>query len=545
MTQEELIVKISASTEEFTSKMKDVDTKINNVGNNSKDSGQKLKSAFKGAAKTVAVGAAAVGAAGAAVYGFTEKIASTGDVIDKQSQKLGVSAEQYQTLAYAAEHSGFSMSAFTAAQKKLLKTDPTANIYDELNALMAIEDPAKRSAAACEKFGIKAGREMAALLNGGGSLDDYRDSLDDLGGLMSNDMVANSAAFEDAVTDVKSAFAGAGTSLVTELMPYITELMNKISQLVSSGGLQKVVDTLKQWTPVIVGVTAALVAYKVAMGISGIITTFQKATKGATGAQAAFNLVMSLNPIVLVIALIAGLVAAIVVLWKTNDKFRAKVKAVWETIKNTFTGAINAIKNKLTVMKQSIINTFNTVKTKVLALVTGIKTGIINGFSTIKGRAQNIFNGVKTAITHPIETAKNLVSKAIGKIKSVINGCKLSLPHISLPHFSVSGGKPPFGIGGKGSLPSMSVKWYAQGGVFDTPSVIGVGEAGQEAVMPLEKNTGWIDVLAEKLEGRMGGNNNGRPLSITLQVDKQRLGKVTISSINDIIEQEGIIPLAI
>lgn len=544
MTQEELVVKISASTAEFTSQIKDVNKEIDSVGTKSTDSGAKLKSAFGSAAKTLAIGATAAVGAGAAIYKFTENIASNGDEIDKQSQKLGVSAEQYQTLAFAAEHSGFSMSAFTAAQKTLLKTDPTANIYDELNALMAIEDPAERSAAACEKFGIKAGREMAALLNGGGSLDDYKDSLTNLGGMMSNEMVANSAAFEDAVTDVQRSFSGAGRSLVTELMPYITQLMNNVSKFVADGGLQKIVDTFKVMAPVIAAVTAAMVAYKASMAIIGMIKAFQAATEGVTIAQAALNLVMSLNPIVLIVTLIAGLVAALIVLWNTNDDFRNAVKGAWAAVKNAFTTAINAIKKALTAMKNAITNIFNTVKNTITNTVSNIKNGLINGFTTAVNKVKSVVSTVKNVITSPFKAAWKIVSGVIGKLKSAFN-FSWHLPKLKLPHISVSGGKAPFGIAGKGSLPKFSINWYKQGGVFDQPSVIGVGEAGTEAVMPLEKNTGWIDVLAGKLNNSMGNSNSNKPVSIILQVDKQRLGKVTISSINDIIEQEGIIPLAI
>ena len=54
---------------------------------------------------------------------------------------------------------------------------------------------------------------------------------------------------------------------------------------------------------------------------------------------------------------------------------------------------------------------------------------------------------------------------------------------------SVSGGKAPFGIGGKGSLPSFSIKWNKEGGIFDADSIIGygVGEAGEEAIIPLTR----------------------------------------------------------
>lgn len=73
--------------------------------------------------------------------------------------------------------------------------------------------------------------------------------------------------------------------------------------------------------------------------------------------------------------------------------------------------------------------------------------------------------------------------------------------HITLPHIQVSweaaGGLAQFF--GISSLPHLSVSWYAKGGVFNRPSLIGVGENGREAVMPLDRNTGWIKELAEKI----------------------------------------------
>ena len=104
----------------------------------------------------------------------------------------------------------------------------------------------------------------------------------------------------------------------------------------------------------------------------------------------------------------------------------------------------------------------------------------------------------------PINAAKDAVQKAISKISSIIRGVKLQLPHINLPHFSVSGGKAPWGIGGKGSMPSFSVSWYAKGGYFDNPTLFaGVGERGGEFVWP--SYAPYLDRYADALASKMGG----------------------------------------
>ena len=140
---------------------------------------------------------------------------------------------------------------------------------------------------------------------------------------------------------------------------------------------------------------------------------------------------------------------------------------------------------------------WDTIKAKAIAL----KNNIINVFNQVKAKVTAIWNGIKTAITTPITNAINTVKNAIQKIKNIINNAKLSLPKFKLPHFRISGGKLPWGIGGKGTAPKISVDWYAQGGIFDRASIIGVGEAGAEAVVPLDKF--W-----DKLDNMSTGSTN-------------------------------------
>lgn len=114
---------------------------------------------------------------------------------------------------------------------------------------------------------------------------------------------------------------------------------------------------------------------------------------------------------------------------------------------------------------------------------------------------------IATAITQPIEKAKEKVKGIMNKIKGIF---PLHIGRIfsglQLPHISVSGGSPPFGIGGKGSLPSFSVHWNKEGAIFDKATILqGVGEAGPEAVIPLDKFWSKMDRIAEASEAS-GGN---------------------------------------
>ena len=116
----------------------------------------------------------------------------------------------------------------------------------------------------------------------------------------------------------------------------------------------------------------------------------------------------------------------------------------------------------------------------------------------------------------PIEKAKNKVKGILDKIKGFF---PLSIGNIfsnlRLPHISVSGGSPPFGIGGKGSLPHFSVQWYAKGAVFDNPSIVGIGEAGREAVVPLTGNA--MKPFAEAISENIGSGGTTNNFYITVE----------------------------
>lgn len=121
----------------------------------------------------------------------------------------------------------------------------------------------------------------------------------------------------------------------------------------------------------------------------------------------------------------------------------------------------------------------------------------VNRAITILNKAKEVMNRVKSAFT----TFKNAVThpfKFLGGLKK--------------PKINISGGKMPYGIGGKGVKPSIGVTWAARGGVLDSATLIGIGagEAGKEALLPLERNTEWADIIADKIGA------NGSTFNITL-----------------------------
>lgn len=172
-----------------------------------------------------------------------------------------------------------------------------------------------------------------------------------------------------------------------------------------------------------------------------------------------------------------------------------------------------------------------------------IKTTVSNVVNNIKTAVSNAFNKVVSTITEKIESAKAKVKAGIDAIKNFFN-VKISFPHIPLPHFGIS----PAGWKVKdllqGSIPKLSINWYAEGGIFDKPTLFagngalsGLGENGAEAVVPLEKNTQWLTRIAEMLSERMSNNPT------VLMVDGKVFAQTACDTINQQTKQTGKLAL--
>lgn len=195
------------------------------------------------------------------------------------------------------------------------------------------------------------------------------------------------------------------------------------------------------------------------------------------------------------------------------------VSTVLNSIKTTVTTVFNAIKSVATTVwngiKTAITTVVDGIKSKVSSAFEAVKSTVSSVFNGIKSTATSVWNGIKSAITTPIEAAKNTVKSALDRISGFFSGLHLQLPHIKLPHFSISGSlsiAPP-------SVPHLSISWYKEGGILTRPTVFGMngsslmagGEAGAEAVLPLSS---FYKQLENILVGRLNNDNIEKYLSI-------------------------------
>lgn len=204
----------------------------------------------------------------------------------------------------------------------------------------------------------------------------------------------------------------------------------------------------------------------------------------STIAQTAQEIATDLAPVIEalkpVIMFVADLIIGVLgVAFTSMISYIKMVAAVVSGLVKLFAGAF-----------KGIVNTVKNAQKRLKTIINAIKSAF-NGLVGIAGRVKGAFLAVKNAITNPIQSAVSIVRSAISRIKSILSG-RLSLPHIKLPHFKISGKfslDPP-------QIPKIGVSWYAKGGIFDQPTLAGIGEAGPEAVIPLDKLWKKLDAIA-------------------------------------------------
>lgn len=212
-----------------------------------------------------------------------------------------------------------------------------------------------------------------------------------------------------------------------------------------------------------------------------------------------------------------------------GELVKSIVSGIWNAIKSVTSSVWESIKSKIT-------SIWDGIKSSISNAINNIKSTISSGFNSALSTATSIFTSIKTKITSIINGARDAVKNAIDKIKSFFN-FSWSLPKLKLPHISISGSfslSPP-------SVPHFSISWYANGGVFDFPTLFGygrgrlggLGENGAEAIVPLEKNTEWLDKIADRLASRLGNN------TVIMEVDGKVFGQVAVDSINGLTRQTG------
>lgn len=529
------IITTESKLKTFTGQLKQVgNVKLRAVSEQFKELGTNLTNAGQAMAPISAAGAVVAGSLGA----LAVKSGQAADDLNTLSKVTGLSAQQLQLYKAGADLVDVSVETIARSQQKLTKSISSASdgtgqqaeafkklgvsvtnadgslkstdqVFNEtIQALSGVSNETERNALAMTLMG-KSAQELNPLIEDGGKT--YQQLAQTMAEnnlkFVDQETLDGANRFNDALDTLKASGLATLQTLGTQLASYLAPAMETIA-----GALEKVLGWLSQLSPqtlTIIGVVAALIA-----GIAPVLIFLGKlsfAISSITSLMSTLGISFTAiaGPVGIVIAILAALVIAGIAVYKNWDTIKAKGAQAWNAIKTTITTAIN------------------NAKTNVMNVANAIKMALSTAWTAIKTTATTMWNNIKNAITKPFEKAKELVKGIIDKIKGFFPIRIGNLfGHIKLPHFNISWSQ----LGNtKLKIPHFNgINWYAQGGIFDTPTVAGIGEAGPEAVVPLNKF--W-----DKLD-KMGGNafnitiningSNKDPKQIAREVKRELIGEV-------------------
>lgn len=528
----------------------------------------------------------------------TKAAQDTGQSVDTIVQKaidgapqikgLGLSFEEGAALIGKFEKSGVDSSAALSSLSKaaVIYAKDGKTLTDGLNeTVSAIQNSTSETEAlriASEIFGSKAAPRMVDAIQRGAF------SFDNLAAAAKSSSGTVSTTFDETLSPIdkltqysnkaKEGMAELGGKLLETVIPALEPL---IGMLESAVNWFTSLNETDQQTIVILGLVTTAV-----MMLLGAIAPLIIAI-GAIGA-----------PVGMVVAAIAGAIAAITLIiqaimnwgamseWlqSTWDSFAAWLSQLWTNIVTTattawsnFTTWLSELWSSITSTAQSawssftawlsnlwssVVSTGQSLWSSFTSTLSGLWSGLVSTgsnlfnslsstisgiFNRILSTATNIWNTIKSTISSAIDGAKNVVSNGVNAIKNLFN-FQIKWPHIPLPHFRVSGSANPLDWL-KGGLPSIGIDWYAKGGIMTKPTLFGMngnramvgGEAGAEAILPLNKST--LGMIGQSIANTMNTSNNINVnfsgVTIREEADLNRLANVVGNRIAEELQRKA------
>ena len=449
-------------------------SRIHQVGQRFKEVGAKIEGAgqkLRGVSRAAAAVTAALG-------GVTYAAAKSADDINTLAKVTGIGTEDLQMYAATADLVDVSVQDMARAHQKLKKSmasDSNAKYFKQLGietknadgslrdvnevfdetvvALGKMENETERDAVAMALMGRSATNLNPLIEDGGRTYEKVSKMMSKYGlDPLSQDQLDKANEFKDQLDTIKLLFLQAvrivGSKIAGTLVPLMDKLVQKVAKVAEFMGKQngKVLTTILAITSAVALLSPALII--LGKVISAVGTAIQTMTTvvGALSKAMAF---LAANPIVLVIAGITALVAAFVILWKKSEKFRNFWINLWNGVKNAVSGVATFIKN-----------TFGNMFAAIRSKFTGLGTALGNAIS----------NAVRAGLNRVIARVEFIINSAI----ALING-GLAIVDKLTPNRKI------------GRVNKLNLPRLAEGGILRHAQTVIAGEAGPEAIIPLDK----------------------------------------------------------
>lgn len=500
-------------------------------------------------------------------------------------QGFGLNAADAAHLLGQLEKSGIDTSVVMTGMSKV----QVAAMKDGISMQDAFTNALSSSDSAIEIFGAKAGPKLySAFQQGTLSADMFttsQHSLNDALGSVSDtyegtlDPITN-------LTTTMNELKTIGADLVSAVGPQLTDIFKRVGEVVKSlsdkwKGLS---DEQKETIVKVAGIAAAVGPLLVVFGkVISVIGTIMTMAPALAAGFAALS-----GPVGIAVAVIAGLIAIGVALGKHWDEVVAWTKNLAKSIADGFNKILNSVKTAVTNtwnavssafrnIVSAITNAVNTAKNTVSSVFNAIKSTISSVLNSAFSVVQTVVNNIKNAFnfslsipsiaTGALDVAKGAVDSVVGWIKGAFNfslslpsvatgvfssvtstvqgivdkvkgafNFSWSLPVLKVPKVSVDGGQAPWGIGGKGRLPSFNVTWhrdaYNNPLLFTRPTVMatpnglhGFGDgAGGELVIGVNKLRQMLGTTGNSINinvyANPGMNETALANAVAVKLDK-------------------------
>lgn len=510
------------------------------------DTAEKSAHSFGGRfSKVMKVGAAAAVALGAATAVMGKKIvdgakdvAEYGDKVDKMSQKIGISSDAYQKWDYVMQRAGGNVDQLKMGMKTLsqqaeknsdafqklgISQEEVKNLNQEqlfertIKGLSDMEAGTERTALASQLLG-RAGADMGPLLNQGSeAIEEQMEIAEKYGMVMPEEAVKASAAFEDSMTTLQMTAQGLKNRLLGEFLPAMTQVTDGLALMFTGdmsglddviGGVKDFIGKISEMVPTLLEVGGKLLVslveglvQKVPDLISAAGNMIVKLAEGL--ANGAGNLKTAATQIITSIATFLAdntpilIQAALTIIIAIAQGLIEAIPKLAEAIPKVIDGIVMAFINYdwsglgasiLAMMASGMGKSSGNIPQAINKAITNAKNIISNGFSTAKDKALGYMDGLKDGAKRKIDSAKESIKKAVDKIKGFfpLKVGKI-FSNIKIPHINVSGGKAPFGIGGLGTKPKISVSWNKKAEdvpyLFTNATLFGAGEGTQDEIL--------------------------------------------------------------
>ncbi|MCK0470895.1 phage tail tape measure protein [Halalkalibacter sp. APA_J-10(15)] len=426
--------------------------------------------------------------------------------------------------------SGFSKAiANIAAEGK----DPAEMLPQLVSDIENMEDSSEATSLAMEVFGKKAGSEMADMIRSGAL------SVEELEQTIANSSETIEQAGEDTLTlgdrfqmfkdTAMVALIPVGEAMIDiaeKVLPILQAAMEATFEFISGiidffrdkigdmrsdtdGTFSQIKDTVKSIMESVGEIIRVVVEKftKIWQKYGHILVDFvtdsfnniQKVVKG-------------------VLDIVSGIIDTVLgIITGDWDKAFSGLQKITEGVMSVVEGiisqALNLIKTivsgALALIQEYFSLAWGRISSTVSSVVSGISSGVRNTLSGLSSRvssifsgmlstARRIFNNIKTAIQNPIRTARDTVRRMIDNIKLAFD-FSWSLPKLKVPSVNVEMKTNSWGV----PYPSFDIKWHKRGGFFDGANVIGIGEAGKEAAVPLSNEFRQMDPFADAVYERL------------------------------------------